>query len=157
MIIVKFGLLLIAVFLVVSCTNTKLSPEAKYFKTITYTYFKEYDPEEYISVNKQENKRTILSVRKSKLSLVDYIKVDQALKSDGWNIISSKDNFYEYCHGEKLYIGALYPEKEKHFNLAGNEIIPFNKNEWAIIINYNEGKVNYCRKDKLPIIELDDL
>lgn len=153
----KLGLLFILIFLVTSCTNTKVTKDGKYFKTITYKYFKEYNPYENVSIDKVENKYSVIQINKSNLPLNNFPQIDRKLKSDGWKIISNNENFFEYCFGEKIYLGALFPEKEKYRNLAGNEVIPFNQNEWLIILSYNEGKVNYCRKDKLPIIELDDL
>lgn len=157
MILAKLNLLLICIFLVASCVNTKPSKEGKYFKTITHKYFKEYDPYEDVSIDKIENKYSIVQINKSKLSLNNFSLIDKNLKSDGWKKISDSENFFEYCFGEKIYLGALFPEKEKYKNLAGNEVVPFNQNQWLVILSYSEGKVNYCRKDKLAIIELDDL
>lgn len=157
MILKKLGLILISIFLVTSCTSTEVTKDGKYFKTITDKYFIEYDPYENISIDKIENKYSVVKINKSKLSLNDYVKIDEKLKKDGWVMISDKDNFYEYCYGENLYIGALYPKKEKYYSFVGNEVKPSDKDHWSIYLMYNEGKTNHCRKDKLPIIELDDL
>lgn len=155
MILEKLSLLLICIFLLASCTNSKVTEEGKYFKTITSKYFKGYDAYEEVSIDKIENKYSIVQINKSELSLNEFLLIDKNLTKDGWKKISERENFYEYCFGEKIYLGALYPEKEKYRNLAGNEIVPFNQNQWLMILSYKEGKVNYCRKDKLPILELE--
>ncbi|NHC05114.1 hypothetical protein G9F31_15415 [Acinetobacter sp. 187] len=155
--ILKLKLVLVSIFILVSCTNNKVTEDGKYFKKITYKYFRDYEPYENISIDKVENKYSIVKISKSKLSLSDYSKVDGRLKKDGWVMISNQDNFYEYCLGEKLYIGAIYPTKEKYYSLIGNEVKPSDKDKWSIYLMYNEGKTNHCRNDKLPILELNEL
>ena len=155
--IIQIYILIFLSIILTGCMNSKSDKELTYFNTLVSQYFKDYKPDEYTSIDKPEIKRLILGIKKSSLSLDDYNVIHNKLKSDGWKIISDKDNFYEYCFGENLYIASLYPEKEKYYNLAGNEIIPFNQNEWAVILNYNKNKVNYCRNEKLPIIELEEI
>ena len=157
MIISKLILLLMSIFILVSCINTKVTKEGEYFKTINYKFFKDFKPNEEVLIDKIDNKYSVIQINKSDLSLSDFTQIDNKLKKDGWRKISAKNNFFEYCFGEKIYLGALFPEKEKYRNFAGNEVLPFNQKKWLVIMSYSEGKVNYCRNDELENIELEDL
>ncbi|MFW2102449.1 hypothetical protein [Acinetobacter guillouiae] len=142
----KFSYITILIVLTSSCVNSEITQDARFFKTITHKYFKNYDPDEYVSIDKPENKYSIVKIQKSKLSLVEYNQVHSKLKKDGWRMISNKDHFYEYCLEEKIYLGALFPEKDKYYSFIGHEVMPSSKNSWIIFLDYGEGKVNDCRK-----------
>ena len=152
---INFGYLIVLIVLITSCVNTKVSKDAEYFKIIIDKYFRAYAPDEYISINKSENKYSITKIWKARLSLIKYKEIDIQLKKDGWRLISNKDNFYEYCFGEKIYLGALFPEKDIYYSFIGHEVKSSSKNNWVIFLDYNERKVNDCRKEKIPIIELE--
>ena len=152
---INFGHLIVFIILITSCVNTKVSKDGAYSKIIIDKYFRAYAPDEYISINKPENKYSITKIWKARLSLIEYKKIDIQLKKDGWKLISNKDNFYEYCFGEKIYLGALFPEKDIYYSFIGHEVKPSSQNNWVIFLYYNERKVNDCRKEKLPIIELE--
>lgn len=77
------------------------------------------------------------------------------MKNDKWEIISYQDNYFEYCLGEVFYMRILYPVNPKHHRYDGEEVLYGNIDDWSIGLSYNEAGVKHCRKEKIPIIELD--
>ncbi|MEG0651815.1 MAG: hypothetical protein RR479_06295 [Acinetobacter sp.] len=49
----------------------------------------------------------------------------------------------------------LYPVNPKHHRYDGEEVLYGNIDDWSIGLSYNEAGVKHCRKEKIPIIELD--
>lgn len=153
--LIKINLLIILILCVASCTSTKETQNGKYFTNIIDYYFGEYDPNEKKWVDKPFNKYAIAEIKKSKLSLNNFKMIQVKLKTDGWQLVSAQDSFYEYCLGEKFYIGILYPVNPHHYGYDGAEIRYENIGDWSIGLSYNETGVKHCRKNKLPVIELD--
>lgn len=142
-------------FLLVGCVSTRENEEGAYFKEVINHYFSHYNPNEEIWVDKQVSKYSITDIYKSDLSLNDFEKISEKLKQDGWVLIAFQDDYHEFCLGGNLYMGILYPSKGIHRNSSGNEIKYTDKDKWLIGLSYSEGGVNYCLKEKLPVIDLD--
>ena len=152
---IKISLLTILILCVTSCTSTKETQQGKYFANTINLYFEKYDPLEEVWVDKPESKYSITKIKKSNLTFTDFNIVRKKLENDGWQLISEKDSYYEYCLGTEIYMGILYPLRPHHYSSDGQEIRYTNINDWLIGLSYGEEGVSYCRKDKLPVIELE--
>lgn len=133
--------------LIASCVNTKTSNESKDFSFIIGRFFGNYVPLEKVWVNKPESKYSITYIDKKNLSMSEFNNIRHKLKKAGWREISNQDNYYEYCLGEKMYMGVLYPIHKKHFNSKGLEVKYTNIDNWLIGLSFGEGGVDYCKND----------
>lgn len=151
----KVSLLITLILCINSCTSTKETQQGKYFTNIINNYFGGYDSNERKWVDKPINKYAIAEIKKSKLSLNNFKMIQVKLKTDGWQMISNQDSFYEYCLGEKIYMGILYPVNPHHYSYDGAEIRYTDINDWLVELSYSEYGENPCRKDKLSVIDLE--
>ncbi|MFW1756452.1 hypothetical protein [Acinetobacter guillouiae] len=152
---IKISLLTTLILCVTSCTSTKETQQGKYFTNIINYYFGDYSPNEKVWVDKPYNKYAIAEIKKSKLPFDNFKKIQVRLENDGWKMISDKDSFYEFCLGTTIYMGILYPINPHHYGYDGAEIRYENIDEWSIGLSCNDAGVKHCRKDKLPVIELE--
>ena len=141
--------------LLTACSSAEEKQQNQYFYNVVNKYFGEYSPKEKFWIDKPVNKYATAEVEKSKMSYGDFESIQKNLQDDGWVLISSHDSFFEYCLGEKIYMGVLYPINAKHYGYDGEEIKYENINEWSVGLSYSEAGVKHCIKDEIPVINLD--
>ena len=120
------------------------------FKIIMSKYFEGYEYS-YKDVSVRGNKNYgdqlgRFEIKKTHLSQNEMGEIYKKLKLDGWIINESKNNYIDFCNGENLSLGILYPLNASETTSSG-EPIGFEKmNVWNIYIYKSTTKIPRCNK-----------
>lgn len=118
--------------------------DVEIYNSIPENYFGNFQPQYEVSINKDIAKLSYIEISKNKLSLTGFETVKAKLLKNGWRIVHQSQYYYQFCHGDKIYLSVLYPTEKSEYDKNGSKVNFTNINQWFLSLNYSANGINHC-------------